>query len=53
VISCRNRFLLELLHHSHSCRFGTFLYNTEKERIGEKLSESTVRKGIPSLSYLH
>lgn len=35
------RFLLELLHHSHSCRFGTFLYNTEKERIQEKLSQST------------
>lgn len=37
-----DRLLLELLHQVHTCRFGTFLYNTERERVEEKLSQHTV-----------
>lgn len=37
-------FLLDLLHHVVSCRFGTFLYETERERV-----ENKVRQRTPSL----
>ncbi|XP_056641595.1 myotubularin-related protein 2 [Diorhabda sublineata] len=35
-------FLITILDHLYSCRFGTFLYNTERERLIEKVKENTV-----------
>lgn len=35
-------FLITILDHLYSCRFGTFLCNSEKERIQERLKETTV-----------
>ncbi|TYZ59750.1 hypothetical protein PybrP1_009825 [[Pythium] brassicae (nom. inval.)] len=36
------RFLIIILDHLYSCRFGTFLYNSEKARVEEELSRPTV-----------
>ena len=36
------RLLTFLLDESHSCRFGTFLYNCEKDRRAYKVNKSTV-----------
>ena len=36
-----SRYLLVMADHIYSCRFGTFLYNTEKERIGCQVHERT------------
>ncbi|KAG6002987.1 hypothetical protein E4U21_002462 [Claviceps maximensis] len=35
------RFLRRLLYHLHSCQYGTFLYNSEKQRKDAKVSERT------------
>lgn len=35
-------FLITILDHLYSCRFGTFLYNSERERLMEKVKENTV-----------
>lgn len=36
------RFLIIILDHLYSCRFGTFLYNSEKVRTEEELRQPTV-----------
>ncbi|KAK2736149.1 hypothetical protein FQN57_000880 [Myotisia sp. PD_48] len=35
------RFLRRLLYHLYSCQYGTFLYNSEKERVDCKAMENT------------
>ncbi len=35
------RFLRRLLYHLYSCQYGTFLYNSEKERVEARVSEKT------------
>jgi myotubularin-related protein 6/7/8 len=35
------RFLRRLLYHLYSCQYGTFLYNSEKERVDSKAKERT------------
>ncbi|KAG6180057.1 hypothetical protein E4U36_005148 [Claviceps purpurea] len=35
------RFLRRLLYHLYSCQYGTFLYNSEKQRKDAKVSERT------------
>lgn len=35
-------FLITILDHLYSCRFGTFLYNTERERYNQELKQKTV-----------
>ena len=35
------RFLRRLLYHLYSCQFGTFLYNSEKERVEGKARDRT------------
>lgn len=35
-------FLLTILDHLYSCRFGTFLYNTDKERVANELKKKTI-----------
>ncbi|KAI9931872.1 hypothetical protein MW887_010456 [Aspergillus wentii] len=35
------RFLRRLLYHLYSCQFGTFLFNSEKERVEAKARERT------------
>ncbi|KAL9037965.1 MAG: hypothetical protein Q9214_005471, partial [Letrouitia sp. 1 TL-2023] len=35
------RFLRRLLYHLYSCQYGTFLYNSEKERVDSRVSEKT------------
>lgn len=35
------RFLRRLLYHLYSCQYGTFLYNSEKQRHDARLSERT------------
>ncbi|KAL4881294.1 phosphatases II [Aspergillus karnatakaensis] len=35
------RFLRRLLYHLYSCQFGTFLFNSEKERVEMKAKERT------------
>ena len=35
------RFLRRLLYHLYSCQYGTFLYNSEKERVEARASEKT------------
>ncbi|KRT78277.1 hypothetical protein AMK59_6806 [Oryctes borbonicus] len=35
-------FLITILDHLYSCRFGTFLFNTERERVQERVKELTV-----------
>uniref|UniRef100_A0A2M4AHL3 phosphatidylinositol-3,5-bisphosphate 3-phosphatase n=1 Tax=Anopheles triannulatus TaxID=58253 RepID=A0A2M4AHL3_9DIPT len=35
-------FLITVLDHLYSCRFGTFLYNTERERVQKDLKNTTV-----------
>lgn len=35
------RFLRRLLYHLYSCQYGTFLYNSEQERVKARLSERT------------
>ncbi|XP_045468374.1 myotubularin-related protein 2-like [Harmonia axyridis] len=35
-------FLITILDHLYSCRFGTFLCNSERERVQERLKEQTV-----------
>eukprot|EP01132_Coremiostelium_polycephalum_P001248 gene1248-1574_t len=34
--------LLDITHHLYTCRFGTFLFNSEKERKANRLAEQTV-----------
>lgn len=34
-------FLLEFVDHAYSCRFGTFLFNSEKERVDARVPERT------------
>eukprot|EP00052_Salpingoeca_macrocollata_P007967 m.63579 g.63579 ORF g.63579 m.63579 type:complete len:582 (-) comp16366_c1_seq1:46-1791(-) len=36
------RFLVDILDHLYSCQFGTFLFNSDRERSQEKLHETTV-----------
>ncbi|KAF3125326.1 hypothetical protein TWF703_011030 [Orbilia oligospora] len=35
------RFLRRLLYHMYSCQYGTFLYNSEKERVDARLERRT------------
>ncbi len=35
------RFLRRLLYHLYSCQYGTFLYNSEKERVEARVREKT------------
>lgn len=35
------RFLRRLLYHLYSCQYGTFLYNSEKQRMDAKVAERT------------
>ncbi|EPS36046.1 hypothetical protein H072_10407 [Dactylellina haptotyla CBS 200.50] len=35
------RFLRRLLYHLYSCQYGTFLYNSEKERLDAKVEKRT------------
>ena len=35
------RFLRRLLYHLYSCQYGTFLFNSEKERVDHKVREKT------------
>ena len=35
-------FLLVILEHLYSCRFGTFLFNSERERKEKNLKDKTV-----------
>ncbi|EWC48507.1 hypothetical protein DRE_07727 [Drechslerella stenobrocha 248] len=35
------RFLRRLLYHMHSCQYGTFLYNNEKERVEARVEKRT------------
>ncbi|GJQ85841.1 hypothetical protein Trydic_g15304 [Trypoxylus dichotomus] len=35
-------FLITILDHLYSCRFGTFLFNTERERVQDRVKELTV-----------
>lgn len=35
------RFLRRLLYHMYSCQYGTFLYNSEKERVDARLEKRT------------
>ncbi|KAF2101676.1 phosphatases II [Rhizodiscina lignyota] len=35
------RFLRRLLYHLYSCQYGTFLYDSEKQRVDAKISERT------------
>ncbi|XP_050293945.1 myotubularin-related protein 2 [Anthonomus grandis grandis] len=35
-------FLITILDHLYSCRFGTFLFNSERERVLEKIKDLTV-----------
>ncbi|XP_073983033.1 phosphatidylinositol-3-phosphate phosphatase isoform X2 [Rhodnius prolixus] len=35
-------FLITIIDHLYSCRFGTFLFNTEKERLTEQVKLKTV-----------
>lgn len=35
------RFLRRLLYHVYSCQYGTFLYNSEKERVEARIREKT------------
>ncbi|KAK2753653.1 hypothetical protein FQN55_000016 [Onygenales sp. PD_40] len=35
------RFLRRLLYHLYSCQYGTFLFNSEKERVDSKAKERT------------
>ncbi|XP_033227691.1 myotubularin-related protein 2 isoform X2 [Belonocnema kinseyi] len=35
-------FLITILDHLYSCRFGTFLFNSERERVQEKVKEKAV-----------
>ncbi|KAK6335664.1 hypothetical protein TWF696_002430 [Orbilia brochopaga] len=35
------RFLRRLLYHMYSCQYGTFLYNSEKERVEARVWEKT------------
>ncbi|XP_054271286.1 myotubularin-related protein 2 isoform X2 [Macrosteles quadrilineatus] len=35
-------FLITILDHLYSCRFGTFLFNSDRERMAEKVKERTV-----------
>uniref|UniRef100_A0A6P7GL31 phosphatidylinositol-3,5-bisphosphate 3-phosphatase n=1 Tax=Diabrotica virgifera virgifera TaxID=50390 RepID=A0A6P7GL31_DIAVI len=35
-------FLITILDHLYSCRFGTFLFNSERERVVEKVKEHTI-----------
>ena len=35
-------FLITILDHLYSCQFGTFLYNTERERIAHEIKKKTI-----------
>ncbi|XP_022908297.1 phosphatidylinositol-3,5-bisphosphate 3-phosphatase MTMR2 [Onthophagus taurus] len=35
-------FLITILDNLYSCRFGTFLYNSERERVEQRVKETTV-----------
>lgn len=35
-------FLITILDHLYSCRFGTFLFNSERERVAEQVKQRTV-----------
>lgn len=35
------RFLRRLLYHLYSCQYGTFLYNSEKQRVDARVTERT------------
>lgn len=37
-----NAFLKEIAYHTYSMRFGTFLYNSDSERMHQKVRHNTV-----------
>jgi hypothetical protein len=37
-----DKFLLAILYHLYSCRYGTFLLNSEKERVEYNIKNSTL-----------
>uniref|UniRef100_A0A1B6CJN7 phosphatidylinositol-3,5-bisphosphate 3-phosphatase n=1 Tax=Clastoptera arizonana TaxID=38151 RepID=A0A1B6CJN7_9HEMI len=37
-----DNFLITILDHLYSCRFGTFLFNSDRDRVMEKVKEKTV-----------
>lgn len=37
-----DHFLITILDHLYSCRFGTFLFNSDRERVQERIKENTV-----------
>jgi hypothetical protein len=42
IFEFNERFLIAILEHLYSCRFGTFLCDTEKQRVHQRLKEKTV-----------
>jgi hypothetical protein len=47
------RFLRRLLFHCYSCRYGTFLYNNEKDRLDARVQEKTLSVWSHFLSLKH
>lgn len=41
ALEFNEHFLITVLDHLYSCRFGTFLFNTERERVQEDLKRKT------------
>lgn len=37
-----DQFLITILDHLYSCRFGTFLFNSDRERVNENVKQKTV-----------
>ena len=41
ILTFAQEFLIEILDHLYACKFGTFLFNTEKERYNSQLNSKT------------
>lgn len=44
ALEFNEHFLITILDHLYSCRFGTFLCNTERERVSEGYKLLNIRK---------
>ena len=42
VFEYTEQFLIALLDESYACRYGTFLYNSERERVNHNIARDTV-----------
>ncbi|XP_078044859.1 phosphatidylinositol-3-phosphate phosphatase isoform X2 [Augochlora pura] len=42
ALEFNEHFLITILDHLYSCRFGTFLYNSERERVQAQVKQKTV-----------